>query len=259
MTELGANTLSELLSGGVFVLFLILARVGTAVMFLPGFGDLYISPTKRFLLSLCISFVLMPVLWPLLPKLPGSVADLLALYASELFYGLFVGILARILLMALDVAGFMIASNAGLSAATSFNPQMSSSGPIITSFLTLSAILVMFAMNTHHLMIQAILNSYEILKPGVAIPTEDMAMTITEVTAHSFRLGFQLAAPFIILGLVFNVGLGLLARLVPQMQVFLVGVPLQILMGLAILAIVLMSLLQLWLGEFQQIYIGLFS
>jgi flagellar biosynthetic protein FliR len=72
-------------------------------------------------------------------------------------------------------------------------------------------------------------------------------------------LGFQISAPFTILGLVFNVGLGLLARLVPQMQVFMVGVPLQIIMGLAILAVVMMTMIQVWLNEFQAIYIGLFG
>lgn len=259
MTELGANTLSELLSGGIFNLFLIMARIGTAFMFLPGFGDMYVNVQKRLLLSLAISFILMPVLWNVLPPLPGSIAGLLALYASELFYGLFIGIIARLLLMALDVAGFIIASNSGLSAATSFNPSMSSAGPIVTNLLSMSAILILFVTNTHHMLIQALVNSYEVLKPGDIMPTGDLATTVADVTSHSFQLGFQLAAPFIVLGLVFNVGLGLLARLVPQMQVFLVGVPLQILMGLAILSVVLMGIIQLWLTDFQSIYTGLFG
>ncbi|HRJ12694.1 MAG TPA: flagellar biosynthetic protein FliR, partial [Alphaproteobacteria bacterium] len=67
MTELGSNTLSELLSGGIFNLFLIMARVGVAFIFLPGFGDSYVSAQKRFLLSIAISFVLLPALWKILP------------------------------------------------------------------------------------------------------------------------------------------------------------------------------------------------
>lgn len=259
MTDLGAHTLSDLLSGGIFSLFLVLARIGTAFMFLPGFGDMYVSVQKRLILSLAISLILLPPLWHLLPRMPDSIADLLVLYTTEITYGLFIGIISRLLLMALDIAGFIIASNSGLSAATSFNPQMSSSGPIVTNLLTMTAILLIFITNTHHMVIQALVNSYEIFKPGQPMPVDDMSTTVINVVSHAFAFGFQLAAPWVILGLVFNVGLGLLARLVPQMQVFMVGLPLQVLMGLAILAIVIMSMIQLWLDDFQHIYIGLFS
>lgn len=259
MSDLGAHTLSDLLSGGIFSLFLVLARIGTAFMFLPGFGDMYVSVQKRLILSLAISLILLPALWHLLPKMPNSIADLVMLYANEITYGLFVGIIARLMLLALDIAGFVIASNSGLSAATSFNPQMSSSGPIVTNLLTMTAILIIFITNTHHLIIQALVNSYEVFKPGQQMPVEDLSTTIINIVSHAFVFGFQLAAPWVILGLVFNVGLGLLARLVPQMQVFMVGVPLQVLMGIAILGIVIMSLIELWLSDFQKIYIGLFS
>jgi len=259
MHELGPNTLSELLSGGIFNLLLVLARIGTAFMFMPGFGDAYVSPQKRLLLTLAISFVMLPMVWPLLPPLPNSIAELMSLYATELAYGLFIGIIARLMLFALDLAGFIIASNSGLSAATSFNPSMSSAGPIVTNLLTMAAILIIFVTNTHHMLIQAIISSYKVMKPGDPFPAGDLAMTVADIVSHAFQLGFQLGAPFVILGLVFNVGLGLLARLVPQMQVFMVGVPLQILMGLAILATVMMSLIQLWLSDFQGIYAGLFG
>ncbi|HCM83413.1 MAG TPA: flagellar biosynthetic protein FliR, partial [Rhodospirillaceae bacterium] len=204
MTELGSNTLSELLSGGIFNLFLIMARVGVAFIFLPGFGDSYVSAQKRFLLSIAISFVLLPALWKILPPIPANIADLLALYGMEVIYGLFIGILARLMLLALDLAGFVIASNSGLSAATSFNPQMSSAGPIVTNLLTMSAILIIFVTNTHHAIIEALVSSYTVLKPGGFLPTEDLATTVINIVSHSFLLGFQLAAPFIILGLVFN-------------------------------------------------------
>jgi flagellar biosynthetic protein FliR len=258
MTELGPNTLSELLSGGIFNLFLIMSRVGVAFMFLPGFGDIYVSGQKRFLLAVAISFVLLPALWGTLPAMPSAPADIMLLYLKEILLGLFIGLMSRLMLLALDLAGFIIASNAGLSAATSFNPQMSSSGPVVTNLLTMSAILVIFVTNTHHAIIGALVSSYTVFTPGGFFPASDIASTVTGIVSHSFELGFQLAAPFIILGLVFNVGLGLLARLVPQMQVFMVGVPLQILMGLAILAMVMMSIVELWLTDFESVYLGLF-
>lgn len=258
MTEIGSHTLSDLLSGGIFDLFLILARVGVAFSFLPGFGDTYVNPKTRMLIILSISFVLLPVLGPVLPPIPKDTASLLALYVYEAGWGLFLGLIARIMLMSLDLAGTLIATNTGLSAATSVNPQLSDAGPIVTTFLTMAAILLIFVTNMHHMMIEALVKSYDLFKPGLPLPTGDVSEVVVRIVSHAFQLGFQLAAPFVVLGLVFNVGLGLLARLVPQMQVFLVGIPIQIIMGMTILSLVMMTILQLWLKDFQDAYFGVF-
>jgi len=259
MTEIGAHSLSDLLSGGIFVLFLVLARVGTAFAFLPGFGDTYVNPITRLLLSLGISFVLLPVLWPIMPVLPKQPSILLALYGHEVIIGLFIGSVARLLLMSLDMAGILIATNTGLSAATSFNPSLSSAGPIVTTLLTMSAVLILFVTNMHHMLLGSLVNSYNVFKVGDILPSQDLSVAVTDIIAHAMQLGFQLAAPFVVMGLVFNVGLGLLARLVPQMHVFLIGLPVQILVGLTILSLIIMKMIQMWLADFQAAYVGIFQ
>ena len=162
------------------------------------------------------------------------------------------------MLMALDLAGNLIATNTGLSAATSLNPQLTTSGPVISSFLTMSALLLIFVTNLHHLLIGGLIKSYELYRPGQEFAVGDMTTTVIESVSQAMQLGFQISAPFIVLGLVFNVGLGLLARMVPQMQVFLVGVPLQIMVGMLLLGLLMMTLLQIWLAHFEAFYIGLF-
>ena len=258
MTEIGAHSLSDLLSGGIYALILVLARIGTAFAFFPGFGDTYVNSQTRMLISLAISFVLLPALWPLLPAMPKDISSLVALFGHEVVWGFFLGITARLMMMALDMAGILIATNTGLSAATSFNPALASAGPIVTSFLTMSAILVLFATNLHHMLIESLVQSYTFFKVSDPLPVADITQTAVEIISHATKLGFQLAAPFVVMGLVFNVGLGLLARLVPQMQVFLIGLPVQVMVGLTLLSLILMTMIQLWLAHFQSAYFGLF-
>lgn len=257
MHEIGPNSLSDLLSGGIYSLFLIMARVGVAFTFMPGLGDSNVSAMKRFIFTAAFCFVLLPVLGEKLPVMPTEPAEIVRLYAHEAMWGFFIGIMARLMLMALDMAGFLIASNAGLSAATSVNPSFSSSGPIVTTLLTMAAILIMFITNMHHMLFESIVHSYDVFKPGEALPAEDMSNMVVTVVSHATQLGFQLAAPFVVLGLVFNVGLGLLARLVPQMQVFLIGIPIQILVGMLLLGLIMMTIIQIWMSNLQDIYTGL--
>ena len=95
---------------------------------------------------------------------------------------------------------------------------------------------LLFATDSHHLVIAALNDSYAIFSPGELMPSGDVAALATRAFAAAFKIGMQLSAPFLVFGLVFNIGLGVLARLMPQMQVYFVGVPLSILAGFLIFA-----------------------
>ena len=108
------------------------------------------------------------------------------------------------------------------------------------------------ATDTHYLVIAALNDSYRIFAPGEFMPSGDVAALATQAFATAFKIGVQLAAPFLVFGLVFNVGLGVLARLMPQMQVYFVGVPLSILAGFLIFAAVLTTMM----GTYMDYFIG---
>src|SRR5436305_1305638 len=112
---------------------------------------------------------------------------------------------------------------------------------------------LLFATDTHHLVIAALNDSYAIFAPGEYVPSGDIASLATRVFAAAFKIGAQLAAPFLVFGLVFNLGLGVLAQLMPQMQVYFVGVPLAILAGFLIFAAVLASMMGTFLDYFVAI------
>lgn len=244
--------LAELLPNQAFALVLVFVRIGSAMLLLPGFGESYISPRIRLLLALTVTVVIQPVLPPVIPALPASALALFLLIFGEAFVGLFLGSVARILMAALSTGGMMIAMVTGLANALTNDPTAAQQGSIAGSFLSTLALLIIIILDLHHLLLRGVIESYTLFLPGQSLLVGDMSQMITRVVAKAFLLGFQIASPFIAVGLIFNLGLGLLSRLMPQMQVFFIAIPLQILIGLSILLIALPMLLGWFITGFEE-------
>jgi flagellar biosynthetic protein FliR len=244
--------LSTLLPAQVFLLGLVFARLGSAFMLLPVYGEPFVPARLRLLLALLITLLVAPLLAARLPALPASPAALLLVLAGEIVVGLFLGSLARIFMAALTTAGMIIAYMSSLANALVNDPAAAQQGSIAGTFLTLVALLLIFALDLHHLLLHAVLGSYEVFRPGVALPWGDMAEVVSRLTAQSFLIALQLAAPFIAVGLIFFLGLGLLGRLMPQIQVFFVAMPLQVAVGVALLALTLPIALAWFIGRFAE-------
>jgi flagellar biosynthetic protein FliR len=105
----------------------------------------------------------------------------------------------------------------------------------------------------HHLVIAALNDSYALFAPGSVPLMGDMASLTTQTIASAFKIGVQLAAPFLVFGMLFNIGLGVLSRLMPQMQVYFIGLPLSILLGLIILAVALGAMMATYLGSIADV------
>ncbi len=230
---------------------LVFCRIGGALVILPGFGETFVSPRIRLLIALLIALVVTPVAEPFLPDMPSQVGPLFLLIGGEILVGVFIGTVARLLIAALATAGTVIAFVSGLASALAFNPMMSDQGSLPSVFLTLLGLLLIFATNLHHVMLRAIFDSYSLFLPGAAPEPGDMALYVGRTVADSFTLGIQLAAPFLVISLVFYVMMGLLARLMPQMQVFFVAIPLQILLSFFVMSSVLAGVMLWFLTQFS--------
>lgn len=241
--------LQQLLPAGVFAFLLVFTRVGAAVMLLPGFGEVYVSARVRLMLALLLALVLSPAVAALLPALPESPLALTVLLAGEIAVGILIGGAARLTLSALNVAGTVIAFQSGLSSAQFFDPTQGAQGVLVATFLTLVGITAIFASDLHLMLLRATADSYALFPAGRMPAAAGFAEVAGRFVAGSFTLGIQIAAPFLVYGLVFYIGLGLLARLMPQFQVFFVAMPLQIALGLALLAISLGAGM-LWFAEY---------
>lgn len=243
--------LQNLLPAEIFSYLLVFARIGTTIAILPGFGESYVSPRIRLLLALAITVLLTPLLTDTLPALPASPSRLVLLVGFEACIGLFMGSVARLLMSALATGGAILAFSSGLANAMLFNPMLSDTGALPGVFLSILGLLAIFVTDTHHLMLMALLDSYMVFQPGGALPVGDFSDVLAQLLAGSFRMGLQIASPFVLYGLVFYVGMGLLARLMPQMPIFFVALPIQIMLGLCTMLITFPAAILWFLNYYQ--------
>ena len=231
--------------GAAFLL--IFARTGTMVMLLPGLGEQNISPRLRLTIALVLAAVLLPLHRPDYHIDTSALGPSIVLLVEEIMIGAVLGLSARLTISALEVAGSVIAQQLGLGFVTTIDPTQGEQGVLIGNFLTMLGITLFFATDMHHLVIAALNDSYNLFQPGEVPATGDAAALITRTVSGAFRIGIQLSAPFLVFGLLFNIGLGVLSRLMPQMQVFFVALPLSILLGLLFLVLVLGAMMGLFL------------
>jgi flagellar biosynthetic protein FliR len=229
---------------------LVFARVGAMVMLLPALGESNIPMRIKLAIALLLTLILLPLHQQAYHIDLQSQAALLIMMLHEIVIGIVLGATARVTLAALQVAGSVIAQQMGLGFVSSVDPTQGEQGLLIGNFLTMLGVTLLFATDSHYLVIAALSDSYRIFAPGDFVASGDVAALATRAFAAAFKLGLQLSAPFLVFGLVFNIGLGVLARLMPQMQVYFVGVPLSILAGFLIFALVLAAMMGTFLGYF---------
>ena len=243
--------IQQVLPGDLFAFLLVFARVGAVLMVLPGFGESWVTPRLRLILGLALTLLLTPVLRPLLPGLPDSPLRLFILLGMEVGFGFFIGITSRILIAALQVAGMVAAYHSSLANAFVFDPAAAQQGALAGAFLTLTGLLLIFVSDLHHVMLAGIAESYRIFAPGGALPVGDMSDAMARLVSRSFLLAIQIASPFMVVGLLFTLGVGLLNRLMPQVQMFFVAMPMQILLGILVLALTLSAVMMWFLDAFE--------
>lgn len=249
--------LIEFVPAEAFAHILVFARIGSALMVMPAFGEAYIPVPVRLLFALLTTLVLTGVVRAGLPPLPASFPGLALLVAGEILIGLFIGTLARILMSALATAGTIISFLTGFASAMLFNPALGDQGALTSVFLALLGVLLVLVTDTHHLMILGLVDSYTLFRPGAAPMFGDMADAIARMVGDSFRIGLQIAAPFMVVMVLFFTAMGLMARLMPQMPVFFVGLPVQIVLGLGVLAMILSTAMAWFLGHFEDAFTSL--
>jgi flagellar biosynthetic protein FliR len=237
--------------GATFILMF--ARIGTMVMLMPGLGELMLPVRMRLTIALVLTAVLFPLHRAAFTLDLKSFEPVMIMLGQELLIGAVLGLSARLTISALQVAGSVIAQQLGLGFVTTIDPTMGQQGVILGNFLTILGITLIFATDMHHLVIAALHHSYALFHPGEVPLVGDVAALVTRTTAAAFRVGIQLAGPFLVFGLLFNVALGILSRLMPQMQVYFIGIPLSILAGLLALLLVIGAVMGTFLGYLESV------
>jgi flagellar biosynthetic protein FliR len=232
---------------------LVFARIGAMLMLLPGLGELTISTRFRLTMAVVLTAIMLPLHRDAYHVDLHSIGPVLVMLGEEMLIGALLGMTARLTIAALQITGSVVAQQLGLGFVTAVDPTQGEQGVLIGNFLTMLGVALLFATNLHYLVIAALDESYSLFSPGEIPLTGDMAALVTRTFSGAFRVGIQLSAPFLVFGLLFNLGLGLLSRLMPQMQVFFVGVPLSILVGFIILFLVLAAMMGVYLDSVEAV------
>lgn len=249
--------LSAFLITEIFSFLLIFCRLGTAMMLLPGFGEAYVAPRVRLMMALLFSLLLTPVV-AALPPPPESVFGLLSLLLAEILVGLFFGTFARLLIAALHIGGSIIAYQAGLvSALVPSLSQTQAQDTSLGNFLSVAAVTLLFATDLHHLMLRGLADSYSLFPPGQFPAVADMASHLSQTVSGAFRAAMQIAAPHLVIGVLAYLAAGIIARLMPNIQIFFIMVPPQLLLSFFVLMVTASTIL-LWYMEYFKTSVGTF-
>lgn len=230
----------------VFAAAGVFTRVAAALFLMPGFGERALPVRLRLVLALALSLLLMPLVAADMPA-PPPLSGLAMTIAAEAAAGLVIGLAFRFLVLALQIAGSLAAQNISLS-------QMFGAGvapepePTIATLLAMGGIVLALMAGLHVHLLAVLAGLYRVLPFGIMPGAADgLEWTVARV-AETFGLGVSLALPFVAIGFAYNLALGALSRAMPQLLVALVGAPLLIGLGLAVLYLSLPEMLAHWGG-----------
>jgi len=230
---------------------LLFARLGAVLMVAPAWGEQSTPATLRLSLAVLVTAVLAPSLAATAPKMPANYIAAIPLIVSEIIIGLILGLGARIMMSALQVAGATAGIASGLGFAQQIDPIASQPAAIFSGFFSLMGVVLIMAAGLHRVMIEAAADSYRLFPPGALPPIGDASQFMIDAVSSSFQLGIQIAAPVLIFSLIFNIALGLVSRLIPQVQVFMTALPLSVMLGLAVIALGLGGGMMMWLDAME--------
>lgn len=222
---------------------LVYLRMLGATVMMPALGERTLSVRTRAVVALALTGVLYPAvatreLQPELSAVPG-------LALGELFFGLIFGMILRLIVMALQICGSIIAqvtSLAQLMGFTSVEPL-----PVVGHILAFAGLALLVMADMHVYVVQTLIGSYDVFPVGALPAPGALAELFVARTAELFGFAFALSAPFVLMATVYNLGLGAINRAMPQLMVALVGAPAILLATLTLLAITAPILLSLWL------------
>ena len=236
---------------------LIFARIGAVLMIIPGIGEAVIPPRMRLAFTFVLTLLLIPVLANSLPPIPSDLAGTVFGLVHEVLIGLMLGTLIRVFISALAVAGEIISLQTTLSFAQTANPAQAQSSTSIGTFLALLGLVLVYAMNLHHMFIKAMIDSYTLFPTTKPIMLQDATSLMIRTVSQAFSLALQISAPVIVFAMVFNIATGFVGRIMPSFPVFFAATPLSVLLGLSVLALSLGVTGLVFIGHYQE-FINLF-
>jgi len=227
------------------------ARVAGFISAIPVYFGSQTPARIKVTLVFAISLLLFPVLSPALPEISFNPVFFLFFTINETLLGLLLGLISRLIFTTVEFGGTIIGYQMGFAAANIFDPQHQSQISLISQFQNVFAILIFLALDGHHIFIKTAAKSYQLLPPGQLDLSGEAIPYLMELTSRMFALGVQFSAPVLAVLLLSGLILGILARVFPQLNVFLLSFPLNIGISFVVIALTLDMVASLLRREFD--------
>ena len=227
------------------------ARVAGFIGAIPVYFSNQTPARIKISLVFAISLLLFPILSLDLPIVSFNPVSFLLLTINETILGMLLGLMSRLVFTAVEFGGTVIGYQMGFAAANVFDPQHQNQISLISQFQNIFAILIFLALDGHHLFIKIAAKSYQLLPPGDLNLSGEAIPFLMELTSRMFELGLQFSAPVLAVLLLSGLILGILARVFPQLNVFLLSFPLNIGISFVVIALTLDMVTSLLRREFD--------
>lgn len=239
-----------------------LARVAAIFAVIPVFSGAQIPPQMRVGVAVMFAMLTYPVVKGFIPLESLTPLDLGVMIVAEIILGLLVGFLAQLVFMAAEFSGSIIGYQMGFAAANVFDPSTQQQVALVAQFQGILAILLFLSLDIHHLFLEALVASFEMLPPGSIDLSSGVMTLLVDIINHSFILSLRLVAPILALLLLSSLTLGIMARIFPQLNVFLLSFPLNIGISFIVMGLTLGAFATILQGEFLSLserFLNIFS
>ena len=241
------------------VFLLVMVRISGFVVSAPVFGSRNFPIVAKICFTALVAAILTPSIQSLGQTLPSEPVALAVLGVGELMIGLMLGFVMTLVFAAIQVGGQIMDMQSGFSMINVFNPAMETQVPVFGFFLFILAVLFLLVTNGHHVMIRALVSTFDQIPLGGFVFRPELFWEVSRWGRVMFYDGLLIAAPVAAALFVAYLAMGLIGRLVPQVQLFVVGFPLTIAVGLFVMAISVQMYLMTLEGMFHDMFEGVAS
>lgn len=232
--------LFDVLQNHIGLFLLVLTRISGIFIISPFFGSINIPVVIRACTAFFIALILFPVVdMQNIIISSGTIWQYGAWVVVELLIGWLIGFIGYVLFSAVNIGGQLIDMQVGFAAVSEFDPTSGQQVPLVGSFLYNLCVLIFLISNGHYIVLSALAESFQAVPPLTAHFDGTVVSLMVNITGSIFATGLKLALPVLFAILLTNVGLGVLARTMPQMNIFVVGIPAQIIIGVFVIGIML--------------------
>lgn len=231
--------LFSLVQNQVAVFFLIFIRVSGIFLLTPIYGSRNVPGHVKAAFGLTVSYILYPMLYRPEIVVPEQVIPYLFLVATEFIAGMIIGFVSSMVFTAIQMCGQILDTQIGFGIVNVIDPQSGNQVPLVGNFLYILALIVFLSINGHHVVLGALVASFKLIPLTGVVFNAGISQFVVALMKGIFLIALQISLPILASLLLIDIALGILSRTMPQMNIFIVGVPAKIFTGIFVLSLVL--------------------